>query len=123
MFGKAARKDTKDAVQTRSAASVANASDTDNLLRTAARAIRDERFREARQLLGQAAAQNMENPEIFNLLGILYEKQSDLLNAGKFYRVAYYMDQSFKAASDNLDRVCQFWYRGSDKQIEWGVTF
>ncbi|MFQ7078131.1 MAG: hypothetical protein ACLRSW_09480 [Christensenellaceae bacterium] len=62
----------------------------------------------------------MENPEAYNLLGISYEKEGDRIKASKFYRVAYYMDQTFKAASDNLDRVCGFWYKGAGN-IAWGL--
>jgi len=68
----------------------------------------------------QATPELMENPEAYNLLGISYEKEGDRIKASKFYRVAYYMDQTFKAASDNLDRVCGFWYKGAGN-IAWGL--
>mgnify|MGYP005792285123 FL=1 len=86
----------------------------------AAEAIRTgENFR-ARCILRKAVSENMENPEAYNLLGISYEKEGDRIKASKFYRVAYYMDQTFKAASDNLDRVCGFWYKGAGN-IAWGL--
>ena len=90
------------------------------LLQSAAEAIRaGENFR-ARCILRKAVSENMENPEAYNLLGISYEKEGDRIKASKFYRVAYYMDQTFKAASDNLDRVCGFWYKGAGN-IAWGL--
>lgn len=90
------------------------------LLQDAAEAIRaGENFR-ARCILRKAVSENMENPESYNLLGISYEKEGDRIKASKFYRVAYYMDQTFKAASDNLDRVCGFWYKGAGN-IAWGL--
>ena len=83
------------------------------LLQDAAEAIRaGENFR-ARCILRKAVSENMENPEAYNLLGISYEKEGDRIKASKFYRVAYYMDQTFKAASDNLDRLCGLWYKGA----------
>ena len=60
-------------------------------------------------------------PETYNLLGISYEKEGNLLKASRFYRVAYYMDQTFQAAADNLERVCQFWRKDS-KDIQWGLS-
>lgn len=61
----------------------------------------------------------MENPEVYNLLGILYELNGDRLKAGKFYRVSYYMDQTFSAPAENLDRVCSFFAHGKP-EIKFG---
>ena len=61
-----------------------------------------------------------QDPEAYNLLGISYELEGDKLKASKFYRVAYYMDQTFGALFDNLERVCKFWYKDSSG-IRWGL--
>ena len=90
------------------------------LLQSAAEAIRAGENSRPRCILRKAVSENMENPEAYNLLGISYEKEGDRIKASKFYRVAYYMDQTFKAASDNLDRVCGFWYKGAGN-IAWGL--
>lgn len=78
----------------------------DEKLRLAVEAICRQDYKSARAYLEQAVSLDMENPEVYNLLGILYELNGDCLKAGKFYRVSYYMDQTFSAPSENLDRVC-----------------
>lgn len=81
--------------------------------------IRMRRFESARNVLKKAVCAEMENPESYNLLGILYEKEGNRQKASKFYRVAYYMDQTFVAAAENLDRICGFW--NNDRKIQWGI--
>lgn len=92
----------------------------ENLLKTAEMAIRQGECERARTILKTAATENIENPEIYNLFGISYEKEGDRLKASKFYRVSYYMDQTFRAASENLDRVGRFWYDGFSN-VAWGL--
>ncbi len=83
-------------------------------------AIKAYDYHSARDLLREASSIDIENPEIFNLLGICYEKEGDYIKASKYYRVAYYMDQTFSAPSDNLDRICTlFSYKSTD--INWGL--
>ena len=93
----------------------------DPVLGLAAQAIETGEYSRARQLLKESMANDMENPETYNLLGISYEKEGNLLKASRCYRVAYYMDQTFQAAADNLERVCQFWRKDS-KDIQWGLS-
>lgn len=93
-----------------------------DLLKKAADAIRSKNFSTARVLLKQFMSTDMENPEAYNLLGISYELEGDRLKASKFYRVAYYMDQTFRAPSDNLSRVCDFCYKGYS-DISWGLEY
>lgn len=81
--------------------------------------IRMRRFESARNVLKKAVCAEIENPESYNLLGILYEKEGNRQKASKFYRVAYYMDQTFVAAVENLDRICGFW--NNDRKIQWGI--
>ena len=88
--------------------------------REAIREIREGRCGAARKILTRAAAMDLENPEIYNLLGISYEMEGNRVKAARFYRVAYYMDQTFSASSKNLDRVSGFLYGGAS-EISWGL--
>lgn len=97
-----------------------NAADV-TLAESAAQAIRSGEYSLARSILRQAAAVDMEDPELYNLLGISYEKDGDRLKASRFYRVAYYMDQTFRPAALNLERVSEFAYQGS-REIECGLN-
>lgn len=81
--------------------------------------IRMCRFESALSVLKRAVCAEIENPESYNLMGILYEKEGNRQKASKFYRVAYYMDQTFVAAAENLDRICGFWY--NDRNVQWGI--
>ena len=89
------------------------------VLVAAVEAIRTYEYASARELLREASSIDMENPEIYNLLGITYEKEGDYLKASKFYRVAYYMDQTFVAPSDNLERISVMFHKNSSN-INWG---
>lgn len=94
------------------------------IMQCVAEAIKCGDFLKAKKLLRESMLKDMENPEAYNLLGILYEKQGDRLKAGKFYRISYYMDQNFKPASNNLERVCKFWYdNNNDDLLDWGLKF
>lgn len=90
------------------------------ILLDAVNAIKADDYRSARALLKEASSIDMENPAIFNLLGICYEREGDYLRASRFYRVAYYMDQTFTAPSDNLDRVCTMFSRKTPP-VNWGL--
>lgn len=90
------------------------------LFKESARLINAGDYPAARDTLRKIFVKDMENPEAYNLLGICYEIAGDREKAARFYRVAYYMDQTFKAAYDNLERVCNIWYKGSSA-INWGL--
>lgn len=92
----------------------------DEKLRLAVDAICKHNYKGARAYLEQAVSLDMENPEVYNLLGILYELNGDRLKAGKFYRVSYYMDQTFSAPAENLERVGSFFPRGKP-EIKLGL--
>lgn len=91
----------------------------DEKLRLALEAIGTYDYKSAKNYLMQAVSFDMENPEVYNLLGILYELNGDRLKAGKFYRVAYYMDQTFSAPAENLDRVSSL-FRCGKEDIKFG---
>ena len=82
--------------------------------REAIREIRAGRCGAARKILTRAAAMDLENPDIS------YEMEGNRVKAARFYRVAYYMDQTFSASSKNLDRVSGFLYGGAS-EISWGL--
>lgn len=81
--------------------------------------IKNEEFTKATIAVLDGIKRNVENAALYNLLGAIAELKGDRKKAGKFYRVAYYMDQTFSPASNNLSRVADFYYvKGS---IDYGV--
>ena len=59
-------------------------------------------------------------PKGHNLLGIMYELQGDLDLARKHYRASYALDQTYKAADKNLQRVTSFQYIFKLEDIDYG---
>lgn len=84
-------------------------------------AIEEQKYDYAHGLLQEMIAIDLENPQAYNLLGIIYEKKGNRESAMKWYRVAYYIDQTYIAARKNLDRISCFGYR-SVGEVEWGIT-
>ena len=74
----------------------------------------------AKNLLKQAVLMDLENPIIYNLLGIMYENEGDRQKASKFYRVAYYMDPTFIPSSDNLERISNI-FSVCFVNVNWGL--
>lgn len=68
------------------------------LFMKASREIKAGEYDKARVTLREASGLDMENPEAYNLLGISYELEGDILKAAKFYRISYYMDQTFSGS-------------------------
>lgn len=91
-----------------------------HILLDAAQAIRAGEYSAARAPLKEYAAKDMECAEAYNLLAISYELEGDRLKASRFYRVSYYIDQTFSAPCENLDRVSDVWYKGAGS-IAWGL--
>lgn len=81
--------------------------------------IKNNQLEEAKQNLIKAIDENIESPENYNLLGIIYEYLHDRQRAEKFYRVAYNFDPTFKPASKNLDRITKF-FGYSLQDIDFG---
>lgn len=67
-------------------------------------------FNEARVWLQKAVALDMARPEAFNLLGVLYELENELLLAQKMYRTALSVDPSYSPATENLHRTVEWHY-------------
>lgn len=56
-------------------------------------------------------------PEAYNLLGIYYELQGKRKEAVKYFRISYFYDQSFTAASINLQRIVE----NANIEIDFGI--
>ena len=56
------------------------------VLLAAVNAIQSYDYRSARDLLKEASSIDIENPEIFNLLGICYEKEGDIIKRRRYYK-------------------------------------
>lgn len=74
--------------------------------------IKEHNFEEAKNILLKAIVENVESPVAYNLFGALYEYSRDKSRAVKFYRVAYYFDQTYAPARNNLERATTFEGRG-----------
>ena len=79
-------------------------------------------FEKAHDMLANFLVQDVENPQIYNLFGICYEKEGSREKAEKFYRISYYMDQTYSAPSHNLMRTCGFRYDGFI-DVDWGLNY
>ncbi len=80
-------------------------SDYDDLIKKATRHLRRLNLTDAKPLLLKAIQIDVTQAPAYNLLGYLYELDANRYQAMKFYRVSYYLDQSYKPASDNLERL------------------
>lgn len=77
-------------------------------------------FESAKEYIQKALLEQMSAPEPFNLLGILEEYKGNFLQACKYYRAAYALDPTYKAARNNLDRITGITYRQALKDIDFG---
>lgn len=66
-------------------------------------AIRSDQLHEGETYLRQALAFDYSQPDAYNALGLLMEKQGNRLKAQNFYRVALSIDPTFIPARNNLD--------------------
>lgn len=71
----------------------------------AKKCIGERHFDAAREHVQQAVAADPNNPEAFNLLGVLLEMEGDRLGAQKNYRAAIELDGKYKPAKENLERT------------------
>jgi len=62
---------------------------------------------DALKLLKRAFGMEPYNPQAFNLLGVVYEKQGDLDAACRLYRAALALDPAYQPAEVNLHRLVQ----------------
>lgn len=96
----------------------------EKMMLSAAKAIEEKNYPLAHKILKSSMSEDRKNAEAYNLLADPFtEKEGDRLKAIKFFRIAYYMDQTFKAAAKNLDRIGDFRYSSDERDIQWGLTF
>ena len=72
----------------------------------------------ALKLALEAVALDYENAAAYNFIGVINELKGDLTTAIRFYRVAYYIDQTYQPASNNLDRATAFIYTENGIEYE-----
>ncbi len=77
-------------------------------IKFAKKMINERNFSEARKYLEKAVATDPNDPEVFNLLGVIYEFEDDENKAMKNYRTAVSLDPTYKPAQDNLNRISEF---------------
>jgi len=66
--------------------------------------------------LKRAVSLNPDNPEPYNLLGLVAELRGDLLEALKMYRAALAVDPSYRPALANLERATSWRYTPPARQ-------
>ncbi|MGV8983183.1 tetratricopeptide repeat protein [Clostridium sp.] len=86
----------------------------------AIRAIKSNRFDLAINYLNADIIENSPSAEVFNLLGIISEYRGDESMACKYYRVAYVLDPTYKAADKNLEKLTSFFYRFNQECLDFG---
>ncbi|MBM7555757.1 sigma-54-dependent transcriptional regulator [Halanaerobacter jeridensis] len=89
----------------------------EDYLRYAKELINKQQFEKAKENLQQAVSLDTSKPEAFNLLGVIFEMQENVLEAQKKYRAALALDPTYKPAQDNLDRTSEFEYDVEDVNL------
>lgn len=74
-------------------------------------------YEQARKYLMKALSFNTDEPEVYNLLGVLREYQGSVRDAQKYYRMALCVDPTYRPASKNLERTAQFKYTAQGIQL------
>lgn len=77
-------------------------------------------LKDALELLKRAVGGEPDNPQAFNLLGVVYERRGDLDAACRLYRAALALDPACQAAKVNLHRLVQWtsYLDGPDLGVE-----
>lgn len=71
-----------------------------------------KKYRECESLIKEAMRKYPHAPEPHNLIGILLEKEGDLLTAMKHFRAAWALDPAYIPARCNLERFGSFYPKG-----------
>ncbi|MFO7819690.1 MAG: response regulator [Halanaerobacter sp.] len=79
--------------------------------------INKQKFEKGKDNLQKAVSLNTSKPEAFNLLGVIFEMQDQVLEAQKKYRAALALDPSYKPAQDNLERTSEFDFDPEDANL------
>lgn len=83
-------------------------------------AIKKNDYAAALDYIKHAVVENINFPEVHNLLGIIAELNKDLRMAGKHYRAAYALDPTYKPAINNLERITTFLYNADIVEPDYG---
>lgn len=75
------------------------------LVNKAVKLTKNKDYSEAMLTVREAIALDPEFPVAYNLLAAIYESLGDRMRAAKFYRVSYFVDQTYKTADRNLSRI------------------
>jgi predicted Zn-dependent protease len=86
---------------------VKNVSVYDTKIKEIIRLLKDKELDKAYPIIKEVISQDVERPEGLNLLGAYYELLGNIQKAVKLYRVAYFMNQTYKPADENLTRITQ----------------
>ncbi|BCV21987.1 tetratricopeptide repeat protein [Moorella sp. Hama-1] len=81
---------------------------SEDVLNKAIELIRANNLTAAQEILQRAISKDRENPEIFNLLGVIDEKRGNFEAARRMYRIALDLDASYRPAQINLERLVQW---------------
>lgn len=92
---------------------------TNEVLSQIVETIKDGEYEVAKERICHLVGTHVEDERLYNLLGICFEKIGDKLKASKFYRMAYYLNQSFSAPEKNLQNLTTL--RESNDAINWGI--
>lgn len=74
-----------------------------SVITSARELIASNEFKECERLIRRAMGDFPDNAVPHNLMGLLYEKKGDHLNAMKHFRAAWALDPSYRPALKNLD--------------------
>ncbi len=71
---------------------------------------------DAMALLQRIVGENPDDPEAYNLLGLLMEVKGDMLAAQRMYRAALGLDPTYEPARENLANTTEMKYRSQNIQ-------
>ncbi len=77
----------------------------EKLKQRAIKLLQEKDFNTSYKVLKECLQQDFERSDTYNLIGCYYECIGQRPKAMKFYRVAYYMDQTYQPAIKNLERL------------------
>ncbi|MDF2615099.1 MAG: hypothetical protein K0S71_2885 [Clostridia bacterium] len=84
------------------------------------KSIEHKDFETAKNYIQKSILQSIGAPQPFNLLGILEEYKGNLSQACKYYRASYALDPTYRAASNNLERVTGTQYMKKREHVDFG---
>jgi len=76
--------------------------------------LKDSQIAKAERIIRDNISKDLLNPLGFNLMGIFYELDGDIINAIKCYRIACQIDSSYVPSINNLRRITAFSLSGND---------